>query len=247
MRLTCPNCAAQYEVPADVIPQEGRDVQCSACGHTWFQAKAQPAASEDALEPAGAAAEAPQPETELAPPPERRPARGIDPAVADILREEASRENSLRSRDQQSLESQPELGLDDHGDDSERRAREAQARMARLRGEQPAAREDSVPAQRNGGRAMLPDIEEINSSLRAGTDRTPARRSDDELPPRRSGFMRGFALSLILVAALLLIYANAPRIAAMVPQADPALSAYVALVDDTRLWLNGTFATYLPR
>jgi len=37
MRLTCPNCTAQYEVPADAIPENGRDVQCSACDHTWFQ------------------------------------------------------------------------------------------------------------------------------------------------------------------------------------------------------------------
>jgi predicted Zn finger-like uncharacterized protein len=38
MKLTCPNCGAQYEVPDDVIPETGRDVQCSNCGDTWFQA-----------------------------------------------------------------------------------------------------------------------------------------------------------------------------------------------------------------
>ena len=38
MRLICPNCGAQYEVPTNVIPEGGRDVQCSNCGHTWFQA-----------------------------------------------------------------------------------------------------------------------------------------------------------------------------------------------------------------
>ena len=40
MRLTCPNCTAQYQVPADAIPENGRDVQCSACEHTWFQSGA---------------------------------------------------------------------------------------------------------------------------------------------------------------------------------------------------------------
>ena len=40
MRLTCPNCDAQYEVDEAVIPEDGRDVQCSSCGHTWFQASA---------------------------------------------------------------------------------------------------------------------------------------------------------------------------------------------------------------
>jgi len=37
MRLTCPNCEAQYEVDEAVIPEGGRDVQCSNCGHTWYQ------------------------------------------------------------------------------------------------------------------------------------------------------------------------------------------------------------------
>jgi predicted Zn finger-like uncharacterized protein len=37
MRLVCPNCGAQYEVDDKVIPDSGRDVQCSACGHAWYQ------------------------------------------------------------------------------------------------------------------------------------------------------------------------------------------------------------------
>ena len=37
MRLVCPNCSAQYEVDASMIPDEGRDVQCSNCGTTWFE------------------------------------------------------------------------------------------------------------------------------------------------------------------------------------------------------------------
>ena len=63
MRLTCPNCSAQYEVPGEVIPQDGRDVQCSDCGHTWFQTRAETTApAEDSAdqppEPDAAAAAA---------------------------------------------------------------------------------------------------------------------------------------------------------------------------------------------
>ena len=36
MRLICPNCDAQYEVDASMLPVKGRDVQCSACGKVWF-------------------------------------------------------------------------------------------------------------------------------------------------------------------------------------------------------------------
>ena len=59
MRLTCPNCGAIYEVPDNVIPENGRDVQCSNCAHTWFQGPATPA---DPAEEAPAPAEEPQEE-----------------------------------------------------------------------------------------------------------------------------------------------------------------------------------------
>ena len=36
MLIKCPNCNAQYEVPNDIIPATGRDVQCSSCSKTWF-------------------------------------------------------------------------------------------------------------------------------------------------------------------------------------------------------------------
>jgi predicted Zn finger-like uncharacterized protein len=39
MRITCPNCGAQYEVDDALIPEAGRDVQCSNCGKGWFQAR----------------------------------------------------------------------------------------------------------------------------------------------------------------------------------------------------------------
>ncbi|MCK5500021.1 MAG: zinc-ribbon domain-containing protein, partial [Tritonibacter mobilis] len=55
MRLICPNCGAQYEVPEDVIPENGRDVQCSNCGDTWFQPSAQMLADQDEAKTAPAA------------------------------------------------------------------------------------------------------------------------------------------------------------------------------------------------
>ncbi len=39
MRITCPNCEAQYEVDDALIPEGGRDVQCSNCGKGWFQSR----------------------------------------------------------------------------------------------------------------------------------------------------------------------------------------------------------------
>jgi predicted Zn finger-like uncharacterized protein len=69
MRLICPNCAAQYEVDDGVIPEAGRDVQCSNCGHTWWQEREQTAAAEaSAAEPAEAAEKAADAEAPAAQP-----------------------------------------------------------------------------------------------------------------------------------------------------------------------------------
>ena len=46
MRITCPNCRAQYDVDPAMIPEAGRDVQCSSCAHTWFQTRADDASME---------------------------------------------------------------------------------------------------------------------------------------------------------------------------------------------------------
>ena len=319
MRLTCPNCAAQYEVPEDVIPPEGRDVQCSNCGQTWFQAAAGAETADGpedtALEDIGieeafarvAEAEArekaerapvPEPGPESLPEPGLEPepeisapqdsgqdspqdvpeaagtaeqdstgteaeertaadepdadaadtepeqaqqrGRSLDPAMSDILREEAAREAELRAAESQSLETQPGLGLEDaaaHEDEAARRSRQAQERMARMRGEDPR----QIAAAESGSRKeLLPDIEEINSTLRSAGSAVPAPQAEPEDEPvrRKSGFARGFALSVIAALILLLIYDKAPLISEKLPQADPALNSYVDWVDQARLWLD---------
>jgi len=305
MRLTCPNCDAQYEVPDEVIPPEGRDVQCSNCGDTWYQTSpnmTQPAEAEDApVEPTAqdlqpdpeptaqqSAPEAvqdlvnddyedeqgpipvpsepepiPEPVSEPEPQPEIEPefesdasteppahtglARGMDPSVTGILREEAEREAQLRAAESAGLESQPDLGLDrDSDDENLRRAGQARDRMARMKGENPAL---LAAAESGSRRGLLPDIEEINSTLRAGSDPMPAASppAGGQDPARRkSGFSRGFAIILLLVLGLVMIYANAPQIAESLPQADPYLSSYVAMVDQARLWLDAQASGFLP-
>ena len=94
MRLICPNCAAQYEVPQEVIPEDGRDVQCSACGDTWFQ-----------LHPSAMA------EPEEPPVEETLPRRATDPDAMRVLREEAALEQAARAAERAPLESQGEMEI----------------------------------------------------------------------------------------------------------------------------------------
>ena len=270
MRLTCPNCDAQYEVPDEVIPSEGRDVQCSNCGHTWFQPAAGQAIEAESTEDFDDldSEQTPAPDGDTADDgddnwqddteaegavdatddtAETTKARGIDPDISDILREEAAREAELRAREADALESQPDLGLDAYpGDEPGRRAREAQDRMARMRGQEPVAQE----ADNTSRRGLLPDIEEINSTLRNSDGAAVAPAPVHAGPARRrrsGGFMRGFLVMLIFGAVLFLLYANAPLVARTVPQADPMLSAYVALVDQARLWLDAQASMLMPK
>ncbi len=75
MRLVCPNCGAQYEVDDRVIPDGGRDVQCSSCGHAWYQMPAHLAATQDpaSAEPEEIAETDDDILSEVEPEPETRP------------------------------------------------------------------------------------------------------------------------------------------------------------------------------
>ena len=36
IHITCPNCDKIFEVESNLIPIEGRDVQCFSCSKVWF-------------------------------------------------------------------------------------------------------------------------------------------------------------------------------------------------------------------
>ena len=39
MQISCPKCKKKFEVNEDLIPNEGRDVQCGSCENKWFYIK----------------------------------------------------------------------------------------------------------------------------------------------------------------------------------------------------------------
>lgn len=236
MRLVCPNCDAEYEVDAAVIPSAGRDVQCSNCGNAWFQpsptveaAHAEEAALFDApVHEDGAAAE---PEVSAQP-------RGLDETVVAVLREEAEREAAARRAEaSQPIETQTELSLTPAPVPF---VNPATQRIARLKGIEAEPRPAPRPQTR---REMLPAIEEINSTLRAASERRTGEAATvtDSLPARSTGaggFRSGFVLMLVLAAAALAVYAMAPAIAEQSPGLAPSLAGYVGAVDSLRLWLD---------
>lgn len=274
MRLTCPNCGAQYEVPDEVIPESGRDVQCSNCGETWFQAHADAAApeaaeefgharaeedaGEDWPEPEGddspdAAESGPEPDRDDDPDlPEPEPAvehetaqrRGLDDDVASVLREEAEREAQARAAETAaSLESQPDLGLSEPQDDADQRSHQARARIARLQGTaDPQPEPDEHDIDPGTRRDLLPDIEEINSTIATGStsgsvDHSARDGTGVTDQPARGGFGRGLRMAILLVLIATAIYIFAPRLADAVPALAEPLAAYVGAVDQLRTML----------
>jgi predicted Zn finger-like uncharacterized protein len=232
MRLICPNCDAEYEVDDNAIPDAGRDVQCSNCGHAWFQAHTGPMPDPVEAEPARAADADDEEDLTPAPAMPDMPApRGLDESLMAILKEEAEHELAARRAEAVPVEVQPDLGLE-----SATAAARAQ-QIAVLNGEEPAV----VPAKQATRRELLPDIEEINSTLRPSS---AVRYDDDEspmmlpVPQGRSGFRSGFVLMLVLAAVLVALYLMAPRLAQQIPGAKGALEAYVAGVDQARLGLD---------
>lgn len=206
----------------------------------------------------------PEPEPTFAPPPRTRPRRELDPSVAEVLREEAEREARRRAYEAGSLETQPELGLTDPSEDDARSFQEPlevrdsepdEAEPLSVSDVPPAAPEPTpapVPpatpapesAAASSRRELLPDIEEINQTLRASSERrsmeTPQGRAayEEEDEAQSRGFSRGFRLVIVLAVVAVALYLLAPTIAELVPGATPLLGDYVELIDTARLWLD---------
>jgi|APEBP8051073058_1049385.scaffolds.fasta_scaffold00010_213 predicted Zn finger-like uncharacterized protein len=268
MRLICPNCDAQYEVADDAIPTEGRDVQCSNCGHAWYQEHPSVLEAREEADALEAALTLPDPvletgtpplvEPEPAPvppppivepvpeppvPPVAAPPRrsSLDDSLMAVLREEAEREAQARAREEpRGLEVQGDLGLDSVG----AVVPAAAQRVARLKGIETDSQEDAegeaAAARIAKGRDLLPDIEEINSTLRPSSERgVNEAEVSSAAQPQGSSFRSGFALMLLVAVALALAYVMAPRIAQQIPALAKPLAGYVEGVDAARLWLDG--------
>lgn len=245
MRLICPNCKAQYEVDAAVIPDEGRDVQCSNCGETWFQEseRALVAAAElDARLGGDDEAAVPQ-ATPPAPEASASKRRVLDESVVNVLREEAERETARRQAEGSTLETQGDLGLADPvapapaPANAEAAASRAQSELE----EEATAAAAATVVSRAARRELLPDIEEINSSLRATSERqgeAAAMDAPETIRQRRNGFRRGFFSALAAMLILLLPYTFAAPISRMAPSLAPILSSYSANIDALRVWLD---------
>ena len=274
MRLTCPNCNAQYEVDERVIPEIGRDVQCSACAHTWYQhrtevafplpdrqdAREEPTHDEDENEPADALSATSETNRAAAP--------RIDKSVLDVLREEAEHEMNERRRSQSDLETQGDLGLTRPSRPAaaplqdrtpvERALRGSEVREAPQRAETepdvetsrenadapqmtpsqpaPALHDEDSDSETSTRRTMLPNIEELTSTLEPGRENRliSVDEGDAAAAPGQRGFRGGLSTVILIAIFVVAVYVFAPLISNYVPALDDVLTTYVGMVDGLR-------------
>jgi predicted Zn finger-like uncharacterized protein len=254
MRLSCPNCDAEYEVDDSAIPAEGRDVQCSNCATTWFQVSAveQAKLDNDGFEHEPAEEGEDEEEDDFEPPEAAIQRSSVDPEALDVIHEEVARETQAREADLAGIETQTDLGLDNIGETvresiSEQASDTAEAVEDNFDDLDPAPQRDDPSTKRE----LLPDIEEINSTL-AGTPDPVHEPELAETPVnliarRRRGFRIGFGFMLLLSAILLAFYVNGSNIAERFPDYSEPLARYASFVDGIRVWLDRTAQTLVER
>ncbi len=245
MRLICPKCDAQYDISDDVIPDGGRDVQCSSCAHTWFQMDKPKVAGRPLMQrptprptPAPTSADDNDgPRHKPIDAPERKP---LDSSIADILREEAAREKEVRATE----EAKPHPS-ERQGQSPGERADETRKRIAAMTGDA-AATPAAVAAAATGAvpganLRTMPNIDEINATLRAraqASDMSGLTQDEQQEVVRRRGFRRGFFIVLLLLAILIAPYFFVDRITENLPQTKDIMADYVQTVDQLRVWLD---------
>ena len=249
MRLICPNCGAQYEVDGSVIPETGRDVQCSNCGHTWFKRHANqdaegvednivaaPVDPQSEIEPEQEYADSTDHPEDIPSPPDEQietvaaERQTIDPEVANVLREEAELETSQRSSTPETTEGSPEQAVE-----------QAIAESESIFEEQTAQLHSDVEAADSTRRDLLPDIEEINSTLAATTATAATAETDESTEQnRRISFRRGLLAAMVVFAVMALVYVFAPRIVDAIPQSTSVLSSYVDWINGLRVALDNS-------
>lgn len=165
-------------------------------------------------------------------------AYAVDDSVLAILREEAEREaQARRAEAARPLEVQQDLGIDA----AVAAPVSAPAVAAGAAAAVAAAALDEATDRVAGRRTRLPDVEEINSTLRPSEP--PSEETVETAAPveveGRSSFRSGFLLVLTVAILASALYISADALARAVPALAGVLESYVSFIDGLRLRMDG--------
>ncbi|TRD20716.1 zinc-ribbon domain-containing protein [Palleronia caenipelagi] len=224
MRLICPNCAAQYEVDAALLPAEGRVVLCSACQNKWHFV---PPLQEEAPEPAPVApppaADAVTAESQPSHPHARpfpaetesesgpEPEAPVRPKLSDEARRIFQEEAALAAAQRRAAQTPRPTPSDDDT---------AAPKAPRI----PTIPSTNLP----DGPAGLVPLGRVTSGA-PGTPTTAPRPT-----ARRSGFALGVKLVAIPGLLALIVYLTSADLSTAVPALAPYLEQFVDLTNALR-------------
>jgi hypothetical protein len=170
-----------------------------------------------------------------------RSKREIEPSVADILREEAQREREQRAAE--TFEHQDEFALDADKPASDPQPKKSGSIDPKL-DDLDEMYKDTVSDAPKFRRDLLPDIEEINSTLRRDKKSANSEEPESQAQKNASG-LRGFRTAIILLILAVVVYVYADLITSNFPQIAPYLDAYVAQIDQWRAELSDQTSGFL--
>ncbi|WP_347139528.1 zinc-ribbon domain-containing protein [Paracoccus sp. SSK6] len=246
IRLICPGCAAEYRLPENAIPPEGREVECSACGNVW-QATAQPV---------GVTVADDLPSASALPPLNRR----LPDTVLDILRDEVEHERRARAAEDGApplpAPASPPAASPRAAADPEWPATTITtaitphvAPVAEVSPPLPQPSPDPASFLKRpaalGTTTSLPQGETPVQDQAPPAPRQPARPAPVPVlvpRPRRGGYAVGFGLAALLAAACVALYALAPVMADQGAFGE-GLMQLRGQVDEARLWLQDRAAS----
>jgi predicted Zn finger-like uncharacterized protein len=234
------------EVENEAAPESGSDEVEVESDEAKDEASEPEAEAEAEIEPVDAG-DGDDDDAEVTPMPAAAPRKEVSKEVKQILQEEAKQELRAREAESHGLETQTDLGLDavQKNNDEELAARIRQMEV------DAAAAEEEVEEKDLRSRDMLPDIEEINSTLDTpdGADDTRIDLGPmaGESASGGKGFRRGFSLTILLAVLLVSLYVLAPQISERFPQAQGALDQYTTMGDSVRLWLEGAMQSAIEK
>ena len=254
IRLICPGCGSDYELPGSAIPESGREVECAACGHVWLARRAD-------LRPRATGGAAPDGEdgdhddaTDGPVRPAVMPSKRLAPDMLQFLRDEVEHERRLREAEGQTR--YRPVSSDDFEADwpattvtapaAATSTTPAGTRVIRHR-PQPAPQAAPEPGPQPAPVRSAPQRpERVIVRPAAGTEPAaqphadPAPMLPAATPPRtatRGRYGIGLVAGLALAAAVAGVYVAAPRL----PQdgaAAQVLMEWRGGLDRARLWLD---------
>lgn len=248
MRITCPNCAAQYEVDGSLFPDEGREVQCSSCDTVWMQAP------EPKVPPIRLDAPAPKPS-------DRMPAAERDALRSAVAEEIAVRDSGRTTQTEYNVQPQSDGPSEDdilaalrqqiqaEGGDFEKQQGPAlsQKRNLKKAAETMGIDVDAVDDKPRGTQVRkVVEEDEVpkKSEARSKLQRKLQDYESIAYAESRSQFRTGMWTAIAICVIGLGTYMGRDTIAETVPAAAPYLETYAGLVDQGRDRIEALYAQY---